>query len=135
MNDTNKVLVDTSLWIDFFRGDDSAKKTVDALIDNDCICCTGVVLAELLQGAKTEKEVKFLREFIHAFEFLEAGSGTWDKAGELSFRMRTKGHTVGLFDCFLAVLAVQYNVAMATRDAHFKALAKESGLTLFPESR
>jgi predicted nucleic acid-binding protein len=69
----------------------SAKKTLDALLDSDSICCTGVVLAELLQGVKTEKEVKLLREFIHAFEFLDAGHSTWDKAGELSFRMRIKG--------------------------------------------
>ncbi len=55
--DRDKVLIDASARIEFFRKKGPYYGLVMELLDNDKICCTGIVPAELLQLAKSEKEL------------------------------------------------------------------------------
>ncbi|MBI4401241.1 MAG: hypothetical protein HY581_06380 [Nitrospirae bacterium] len=49
------VIADTSVWIPFFnRPDSSEKRALDLLIDADEVALIGVVLAELLQGCRSQ---------------------------------------------------------------------------------
>ncbi|MCE5252097.1 PIN domain-containing protein [bacterium] len=127
----DKVLVDTSIWIEFFRGKENIRLVVENLLDNRLICCTGLIMGELLQGAKTEKEICVLKDFLDCFEFLPEKTEQWLQAGRLSFDLRRKGITVGLSDCFLAVLAVHHNVSIFTRDDHFRLMEKETNIKLY----
>lgn len=68
--DSDKVLVDTSAWIEFFRKKAPYYKIILEMIDSTRICCTGIVLAGLMQGAKSQKELDVLKEFLHVFDFL-----------------------------------------------------------------
>ena len=46
------LLVDTSIWIEYFRGKNlRVGETVDRLLDNDRIVTMDIVEAELLRGA------------------------------------------------------------------------------------
>lgn len=99
-------------------------------IDAERVCCAGLILAELLQGAKSEREIQTLREFPHVFEFLPESVGLWEKAGMLSRRMIKKGSRIGLSDCYLAVMALENDVTILTLDKDFNALAEETGLKL-----
>ena len=128
MSDWDRVLVDTSLWIGFFRGKEPGLSSVGSLIDNQRICCSGMILGELLQGAKSDKELYILKDFIHVFEFLTESPVIWERAGDLSYRLRRKGKTIGLADCFLASLAVVYDVEIWTQDRHFLLLQNEISL-------
>jgi predicted nucleic acid-binding protein len=127
----DKVLIDTSVWIDFFRKKEPHYSAVSELIDEDSICCIGIVLAELLQGAKSEKELGTLKEFLHVFDFLPESAGKWQKAGELSFSLQRKGRTAGLSDCYIAVAAKTASAALYTLDRHFSVIEKELGLKLY----
>ena len=105
MKDSNKILVDTSACIGFFRKKDPYYKVILELIDNTKVCCLGIVLAELLQGAKSQKELDVLKEFLFVFDFLPESNEMWRKAGELSYLLRQKGKAVGLSDCYISVVA------------------------------
>jgi predicted nucleic acid-binding protein len=50
-----KVLVDSTVWIDFLRGKvTSQTATLDQCLQSrDDLCCCGFVLAEVLQGVRT----------------------------------------------------------------------------------
>ena len=126
-----KVLVDTSAWIEFFRKKEPCYSTVLELVDNDVVCCIGIVLAELLQGAKSEKELNTIKEFLHVFEFLPESVKSWEKAGELSYTLKRKGKAVGLSDCYIAILSRLHNVKLLTLDKHFDVLKKEFELKLY----
>jgi predicted nucleic acid-binding protein len=130
--DSGKVLVDTSAWIDYFRKKEPAYGIVSELLQEERICSIGIVLAELLQGAKSMKEVTVINDFIHVFEFLPETPQSWEQAGELSFHLRGRGRTVGLSDCFIAVMSKQYNAALLTFDADFTAIKDEMKLSLYP---
>ncbi|MFH1005989.1 MAG: PIN domain-containing protein [Candidatus Latescibacterota bacterium] len=130
--DSGKVLVDTSVWIDYFRKKEPAYGVVSELLREERICCIGIVLAELLQGAKSMKEINVIKDFIHIFEFLPETPQLWEQTGELSFHLRSKGKTVGLSDCFIAVMSKQYNAALLSFDTDFAAINDEMKLNLYP---
>ena len=131
MKDSDKILVDTSAWIEFFRKKAPYHNAVLEMIDSRRICCTGIVLAELIQGAKSQKELDVLKEFLHVFDFLPDSTELWEKAGELSFSLRLKGETVGLADCYISVVASSNNVKLLTLDKHFEIIRKETKLDLY----
>lgn len=128
---SDKVLVDTSVWIAFFRKSEPCYSTVLRLLSQDRVCSAGIIVAELMQGAKSGKELSVLKDFIHTFEFLPESPSVWEKSGELSYRLRRKGITIGLADCFIAITARESNVRIYTLDTHFERLKEDPGITLF----
>jgi len=130
LGNPGKVLVDTSAWIEFFRKKEPYHTVVLGLVDDDRVCCAGIVLGELLQGAKSDRELKVLKDFLHVFEFVPETADLWEKAGELSYAMRRKGDPVGLSDCFLAVAAKACDAEILTLDRHFGVLKNAVGLNL-----
>ncbi len=131
INALDKVLVDTSAWIEFFRKKEPWFGAVTALMDERRICCSGIILAELIQGAKSDRELEVLRDFRHVFEFLDESTDRWQAAGELSHALRRKGKSIGLSDCYLAVSARQHNVKLLTLDRHFDAIKGAAGIELY----
>ena len=101
-------------------------------MDDEQIVCCGVILAELMQGAKSDKELAVLEDFLQIFTFIHETPELWAAAGKLSHKLRRKGVTVGLSDCFIAVAAASANVPLATLDSHFDVLCKPAGISLFP---
>ena len=130
MNDLDKILVDTSVWIEFFRKKEPFYTQVTQFIDDDKICCIGIILAELIQGAKTLKEIETLKDFIYVFLFLDEPAELWGKAGELSFTLRKAGTQIGLADCYIAAIAHQNKVGILTLDNHFSIIKKHLDLIL-----
>lgn len=131
MTGSARVLVDTSAWIDFFRKNEPNYSLIQQLMAEEQVCLCGMILAELMQGAKSEKELAVLRDFVHVFPFLAESPKDWQEAGELSFRLRRKGKTIGLSDCYIAVTARINAAKILTNDGHFQLLQDEAGITLF----
>ncbi|MCK5505856.1 MAG: PIN domain-containing protein [Thermodesulfovibrionia bacterium] len=128
----DSVLVDTSAWIEFFRKKEPYFTVVSDLINDDRVSCIGLILAELLQGAKSKKELDVLKEFLHVFDFLPESSELWQEAGELSFVLQRKGRKVGLSDCYIAVMTRTHEAGLLTLDKHFKEIKKVFPFTLTP---
>ena len=131
----DRVLVDTSVWIDFFRKKEPCYSAVSELMETDSICCVGIVFAELLQGAKSDKELGTIREFLHVFEFLPETTHCWASAGELAFHLQRKGRPAGLSDCYIAAAAEAAGASLFTLDKHFQSIQKETRLVLYEPSK
>ncbi|MFZ2197500.1 MAG: PIN domain-containing protein [Thermodesulfovibrionales bacterium] len=127
----NKVLVDTSIWIAYFKDTDPVltEKIDEVLTDSD-VHVPRVVIAELIQGAKTEKEISVIEDFVEAFNVIDQTDNTWLRAGRLSFSMKRKGMTVNIVDCYIAVIAHENNCKIMTLDEHFKGIKKYLPLEL-----
>jgi predicted nucleic acid-binding protein len=122
-----RVLVDTSVWIEYFRGGDpSVTGIVEALIKGGAVVTAGIILAELLQGARTDREVEIIEDMKDTFEWisLERSDESWIRAGKLSRDLRRAGNAVHLTDCLIAVLAVENRCRVASLDAHFRMIAE-----------
>lgn len=126
-----RVLVDTSVWVDYLRGDTPhIAEKLDGLIAAAEICVPKIVLAELLQGAKSGRDAAAVEEFPEAFTIIDQGPDTWVKAGNLSRRLRARGQTTHLVDCYIAVIADENGCAVLTLDEHFGEIQKVLPLRL-----
>jgi predicted nucleic acid-binding protein len=126
-----RVLVDTSVWVSYFRGGSPViSEKVDSLLAGDEVCVPKIVLAELLQGAKSEREISTIEDFFDAFTILDQSPETWLKAGKLSRELKIRGKTIHLLDCYIAVIAKENACAILTLDDHFKEIQRVMPLAL-----
>jgi predicted nucleic acid-binding protein len=126
-----RVLVDTSVWIEYFRNPESeAGATLDGLLEDCEICVPKIVLAELMQGAKSAKELAVIGDFFEAFQVIDQSSETWMNAGRLSYDLKKKGKTIHLLDCYLAVIAKEHSCAIFTLNRHFEEIKDLAGVSL-----
>jgi len=120
-----RVLVDTSVWVDYFRNTSPlVSEKMDNLLSEAVVCVPKIVLAELLQGAKSDREVAAIEDFLEAFTIIDQGPDTWMKAGKLSRRLRSRGRTIHLIDCYIAVIAEESRCALFTLDEHFQEISR-----------
>jgi len=117
------VLIDTCAWIDFFKSKTGALgNQVAELIETNQAAITGVVIAELLQGVKQEKEGLRLRVLFRSINYLPTEDSDWFNAGQLAQQLRVKGLTLPLTDVIIAVIAQRYVIPVLTLDKHFQHL-------------
>jgi predicted nucleic acid-binding protein len=129
----DKVLIDTSVWIAYLKGADvPLAERVDEILAHSTVCVPRVVIAELIQGAKTEKEIAVIEEFAEAFTIIDQTAESWQKAGRLSFAMKRKGISVHLVDCYIAVLASENECRIFSLDKHFQGIKKFLKIELLP---
>lgn len=128
----DRVLIDTSVWIDYLQGTaaEELQQFVDDLLAAKEIIVPRIVLAELVQGARSEKDISVIREFLDAFTVIGEGGRTWLDAGRLSYLLKKKGKTINLADCYIAILAKENHSSILTMDKHFREIQKEMGLEL-----
>lgn len=128
----DRVLVDTSVWIAYFQASPPARipHLVDDILGRDEVCVPKIVIAELMQGAHSEKELATIREFLDAFTIIAEGETSWIEAGKLSYSLKKKGKTVNLADCYIAVLANENNCSIMTLDKHFIDIQGVAGIRL-----
>jgi predicted nucleic acid-binding protein len=129
---SGRVLIDTSVWIAYFQTNAPAGvlEKVDELLSDGDIQVPKIVLAELIQGAHSEKDLEVIRAFVEAFTIISESAGTWLEAGRLSFALKKKGKTINLADCYIAILAKEHKCSVLTLDKHFKEIQKETGLKM-----
>ena len=126
-----RILVDTSVWIEYFRNQSPVfVGYVAEVVKTREICVPRITLAELMQGAKSEKELSVIAEFMGAFSIIDQTDQTWIKAGRLSYELRKKGKNINLTDCYIAVIAQENSCTLFTLDRHFKDIRPYTGIDL-----
>ena len=126
-----KILIDTSVWIDYFqKATQSLSAKLDEILSDEEIYVPKVVIAELVQGAHTEKEIAVIKGFVEAFNVIDHRGDAWFEAGKLAYKMKKKDRTINLMDCYIAVIAKDQGCRVLTLDKHFKEIQKEYGIIL-----
>jgi predicted nucleic acid-binding protein len=126
-----KVLVDTSVWVSYFRGGSPVvAEKVDGLLASEEVCVPKIVLAELVQSATSEREVSTIEDFFDAFTILDQSPDTWLEAGKLARDLKKRGKTIHLLDCYIAMIAQENGCAILTLDDHFKEIQRALPLVL-----
>jgi predicted nucleic acid-binding protein len=120
----SSVLVDTSGWIAFFRGDRDAVNRIDPLLRSGEAALSGPVYAELLSGARTRSAFEVLRSLLGSLEWLEEPAVAWDRVAEARFALARQGVQASLVDLLIAVTAAEAGAALLTRDRDFGRIAR-----------
>ncbi len=121
----NLVFIDTSAWMEYLKktAHPVTKQIELALFFNTAATCQ-LVLAELIQGARSEKETALIIDLASVARILKEGESTWHQAGFLANKLKKQGKTLPLIDCYLAILAKENKAVVLTLDKHFSIIAQ-----------
>lgn len=130
----DKILIDTSAWIDFFRKKDlGIYRLVAKLLKEKRAVGSGIIALELIRGGKTIKELNYLNDLFEVIDTVDPNPQSYFLAGKLGYALARKGHTVSIVDLLIAQLAIENNLALLTLDKHFQIIKKYSSLRLQEE--
>ena len=118
------IVVDTSAWIEFFRGRDPAASAVDAALANNEVALCGPVETELRRGLLNERERAKVLPLLDGCHSLAQPEALWAEAGELGFALRRRGVTPKTVDLLIATYALSYSTPILTTDKGFRAMQK-----------
>ena len=127
------VVVDTSVWIDFFNNPEmEGNNRLEELIrDQNRAAICGVILQEILQGIREQKSYDLTRQRLLFLPFLESTREVHILAASIYRDLRKRGVTVPSVDAAIAAIAIHHGFPLFTRDDHFTEIARQSKLEIF----
>lgn len=126
---TDKVLIDTSVWIDFFRAAKGKDKIEILLYENKAAYC-GLIATELLRGAKGDEELNTLNDLFSTLCRIEESYETFYRAGVLGYSLARKGINLSTVDLAIAQICLDNEISIFTHDKHFNIIADHSALNV-----
>jgi hypothetical protein len=123
------VLVDTSIWIDYFRGGNSSSD-LDALIDENLVVTNDIILAELVPYLKVKKQrtvITLLQEISRL-----PMQVNWEELIEYQVRcLKAGANGMGIPDLMIAQNARTNNCKVYSLDKHFRLLSQVVKVKLY----
>jgi predicted nucleic acid-binding protein len=118
----SQILVDSSVWIAFFRGS-IPKDPLYELIDANQLCSNDLILSEIVPSLIVRKE----KELVAALDRIQRYSLSidWNELIEFQVRNLRKGiNNVGIPDLIIMQNVIQQNLFLYTLDSHFEKMAE-----------
>ena len=117
-----KVLVDSTVWIDFFKNRPSPKTVLleQLILNREDICICGFILTEVLQGIRDEKQYVTTKLQFSQLLYLEEDRSTFELGATLYRELRKRGITLrNSIDCLIAGLVLQQSVYFLESDRDY----------------
>lgn len=130
-NNLPPVLVDTPIWLSYFRKDTRIFQEVNALMDAGRVCSLSIIVAELLYTAQNKEELNIFQDFTKIFPILQEKEDTWLKAALFSGQLRRKKKQLSLRDAYVAIMAATHGAFLYTNNEIFKKICKLMGLKIY----
>lgn len=123
------VLVDSSVWIDYFRGK-GPPDALDFLIEENLVVTNDLILTELIPALHLRKQ----HQLIALLKEVERRPITpnWDDLVQMQITCLRNGvNGIGIPDLILAQNAIQYDLQLLARDKHFDLLSEHVPLSMY----
>jgi predicted nucleic acid-binding protein len=117
-------LVDTSAWIDFFRGTGDLGERVDQLVEANDVAICGPIVTELRRGLRSLADRSRVLSLLGGCHELPQPPSLWNDAGDLGFALRRKGATVKTLDLLIATHALAYDLPVLSADTDFELMCR-----------
>ncbi len=112
------VFIDTSVWIEFFRGKSKTVQALSTLLDERQVALATPVWLELLNGAK-KSELITLARVLSALPRYTPSDATWNTCEQWVEVAVTKGKRFGIPDLLIAATCSQHDGALWSLDKDF----------------
>ena len=123
------ILIDTSVLVDYLR---SPTDHALRLLEKNVAAICGMTRAEILAGARDPADLDRIAAGLDVLEQVVIVEEVWDLLGKNLSRLRSSGVTVPLADAMIAAVAIENDLELWTRDAHFLRIQGVlTGLRLF----
>lgn len=125
------VIVDTTVWVDYFNDANNAQtRWLDGNAGRQEIGLIDLILCEILQGIKNEKEFVATGKRLSDFEVFASGGPEMAQQAAMNFRkLRKRGFTVRkTIACWIATFCLRNDHSLLHRDSDFDPFENELGL-------
>ena len=125
------VLVDSSVWIDFFNGVPTPETDrLDALLGQDFVATGDLILVEVLQGIRNDSDFRAVKRALSEFPSFDLlGRERADRVAMRYRRLRRNGVTIRkTVDVVIASFCIDEGMALLFSDRDFLAMVKYLGL-------
>jgi len=130
------ILVDSSVWIDYFRGTQTPQTDkLDTLLGVEPVATGDLVLAEVLQGFRSDRDFNQGRKLLTALPIIElAGKDIAIQAAKNFRALRAQGVTIRkTIDTLVATSCIENDLPLLYSDKDFDPFVKHLGLrTVLP---
>ena len=117
------IMVDTSVWIDFFRGNETleVERLVSYIQQNERIFTGDLILAEIFQGVRHDKELTAVEVAFRPFLVIDMVGETNARQSASFYReLRSQGVTIRkTIDCLIATWCIQNQIPLLHADRDF----------------
>jgi predicted nucleic acid-binding protein len=127
------IMVDSSVWIDYFRGNLTAQTEIlDALLGQQPLAIGDLILTEVLQGFDDERDFNKARKMLTALTVVELGGEEIAIQAARNFRaLRKLGVTVRkTIDTVIATRCIRNGYDLLHNDRDFDPFARHLGLAV-----
>lgn len=127
-----RVLVDSSVWIDYFRSGRNSEE-IESLLEDGRVLINDLILAELIPALHVKRQPKLI-DLLRQLE-QEPMLPDWEEIIRMQIACLRDGlNGIGIPDLLIAQNAVQHGLQLMTRDGHFIRLARHAPLQLHSSS-
>lgn len=126
------ILVDSSVWIDYFRGIGSPQTDkLDTLLGREPLAVGDLILTEVLQGFTSDRDFNQATRLLTSLEQIEIGSAEIALQAARNFRaLRSKGVTVRkTIDTLIATCCIERKLFLLYSDRDFDPFVEVLGLS------
>lgn len=130
------ILVDSSVWIDFFSTSPgrAGAELRRMIADAEPFAFAGIIVTEILQGLA--RDVSQVEQFLSLWEMLEPrGFSTYREAASIFRLGRSKGISLTTVDTLIAAIALEHGATVFTLDKDFSRIGSFISLKLYPLPR
>jgi predicted nucleic acid-binding protein len=132
MPEVSGILVDSSIWVKFFRAPHAPEAVhLDGLLQTKVVRTCAPVRVEVLSGTRTPRERMQLHEFFRAIPLLDPPTDFWDQVEDARFALARRGHQTSLVDLMIACTARHHRAALWTLDEDFSPIRETIAFALY----
>jgi len=128
------VLIDTSVWIDFFRYPTATEQVnkLKAALNYQKVAICDVILMEILQGIRDENQYLLTKNYLLDLPCLPINQATYITAAQIYRHLRSQGFTVRKsIDCLIAAVALEQQCLLLHNDRDFDPIANHFPLEIY----
>lgn len=127
------ILVDSSVWIDYFNGVQSSQTDwLDSSLGSTPIIIGDLILTEVLQGFQNEKDFKIAKDLLLGIPFMAMVGQSIALESAMNYRyLRKKGVTVRkTIDVIIGTFCIYNQITLLHCDRDFDPMVKYLGLEI-----
>ena len=125
------ILVDSSVWIDYFRGTPTPQaEKLDGLLSSEPIAVGDLILTEVLQGFRSERDFNEAKRLLTSLVVVELGGQDIAIQAARNFRiLQTQGITIRkTIDTIIATRCIESGYTLLYSDRDFDPFVQHLGL-------
>ncbi len=130
------ILIDTSVWIDYFNGvENKQTESLDRILSDQTVLVGDIILTEILQGFNSDKEFRLAKQALDPLDCVHLGGKSLAIKAASNFRfLRSQGVTIRkTVDMLIGSWCIEHEVELLHNDKGFDQIATQLPLQIYTD--